>query len=334
MTRPIAYLRNDITGKVIDKKLQLLSLVDDKNLSFHSIFETADWSTEPPDSLAELYKKRAAQIRSEYDYIVLYFSGGSDSITMLNAFMRNNIKVDEVVVYVNTDFQDLSMNGALALKTLRELNFNEKLTVVNVNSKLLSHAIQNKIWQDYHSFSGLLHSFYRFRISFYEKHSYIKSFSRGYNTAHLFGGMFPDVRVISNKAYFCINLKQTMISSLDPNNVQFFTDSSMLELHVKQCYVIAKKMIELGGTESDETEELKLSIRDQYDKNLHLVKNKGNIETHNHTQNIKSQHFKLYQTVPCDYKKNVLDHLEPIQKLSLDGYEQQYFLFDVKKDDM
>lgn len=66
---------------------------------FDSVWETMDWSNEPVESLKELYKQRAQQLRDKYDYLVLWFSGGSDSTGILNAFVENNIKLDEVVTH-------------------------------------------------------------------------------------------------------------------------------------------------------------------------------------------------------------------------------------------
>ena len=48
--------------------------------------------------LKELYKQRALQLRDKYDYLILNFSGGSDSWTVLNTFLENNIKLDHVFV--------------------------------------------------------------------------------------------------------------------------------------------------------------------------------------------------------------------------------------------
>lgn len=45
-----------------------------------------------------LYRQRAYQLREKYDYLILYFSGGSDSWTVLNTFLENNIKLDHVFV--------------------------------------------------------------------------------------------------------------------------------------------------------------------------------------------------------------------------------------------
>ena len=47
-------------------------------------------------SLRQLYKDRAEQIRDQYDYVILAFSGGSDSDNILKTFVNNNIKLDEI----------------------------------------------------------------------------------------------------------------------------------------------------------------------------------------------------------------------------------------------
>lgn len=49
-------------------------------------------------SLKELYKRRAQQLREKYDYIILMYSGGSDSWTVLNTFLENNIRLDSLCV--------------------------------------------------------------------------------------------------------------------------------------------------------------------------------------------------------------------------------------------
>ena len=68
----------------------------------NEIFSLQDWKTEPAESLEEIYKKRAEQLRNKYDHIVLWYSGGSDSHNIAEVFLRNNIFLDEIAVIVNT----------------------------------------------------------------------------------------------------------------------------------------------------------------------------------------------------------------------------------------
>jgi hypothetical protein len=63
------------------------------------VFSSYDWTVEPTQSLEQLYRKRAEQIREKYDYIVLFFSGGADSTNVLDTFINNKIHVDEIATW-------------------------------------------------------------------------------------------------------------------------------------------------------------------------------------------------------------------------------------------
>jgi hypothetical protein len=63
------------------------------------IFALYDWTIEPKQSLKEFYRQRAQQIRDKYDYLVLFYSGGADSTNILQTFINNNIKLDEVAQF-------------------------------------------------------------------------------------------------------------------------------------------------------------------------------------------------------------------------------------------
>ena len=69
-------------------------------------FSRYDWTKEPQESLPELYRQRAQQLRDNYDYLVLFYSGGVDSTTILNAFIKNNIPIDEIYVFGAFQFEE------------------------------------------------------------------------------------------------------------------------------------------------------------------------------------------------------------------------------------
>jgi len=60
-------------------------------------FDSVNWQHEPEQSLWDLYTKRAKELREQYDYLILGYSGGSDSKNILDVFLQNNIKIDEIV---------------------------------------------------------------------------------------------------------------------------------------------------------------------------------------------------------------------------------------------
>lgn len=81
------------------------------------VFNKYDWTSEPEPSvsLREFYRRRAQQIRDQYDYVVLAYSGGPDSTNILDSFLNNNIKIDEIVnfnSYAKTQQVDYTIHNA------------------------------------------------------------------------------------------------------------------------------------------------------------------------------------------------------------------------------
>jgi hypothetical protein len=62
-------------------------------------FSQYDWTQEPTESIDQLYKQRAEQLRRDYDYLIFFYSGGYDSANMLHAFLDNGIYPDEICIF-------------------------------------------------------------------------------------------------------------------------------------------------------------------------------------------------------------------------------------------
>lgn len=100
----------DCNGKKFYSKLDAILESNHSSQSvgwdYHnSHFSRSDWSKEPGVSLPELYRQRAQQLRDNYDYLVLFYSGGIDSNTVLNAFVKNNIPIDEIYLFGAFEFE-------------------------------------------------------------------------------------------------------------------------------------------------------------------------------------------------------------------------------------
>jgi len=61
------------------------------------VFSKYTWSIEPTESLEELYRHRAQSIRDRYDYVIISYSGGADSHNVAESFVRNGLRIDELV---------------------------------------------------------------------------------------------------------------------------------------------------------------------------------------------------------------------------------------------
>ena len=82
-----------------------LALIESKKTGYDAmwvfndqVYGSIDWSIPINTPLLELYRRRAQQLRDQYDYLVLYFSGGADSTMALHAFVDNNIFIDEIII--------------------------------------------------------------------------------------------------------------------------------------------------------------------------------------------------------------------------------------------
>jgi hypothetical protein len=65
--------------------------------NFHDeFFSQQDWTREPIEDIKSLYRQRALDLRQQFDYLILWYSGGSDSHTVAKSFVDNGIRLDEL----------------------------------------------------------------------------------------------------------------------------------------------------------------------------------------------------------------------------------------------
>lgn len=173
-------------------------------------------------SLPDLYKQRAQQLRDRYDYLVLHYSGGSDSHNILQTFIKNNIKLDEICVkwakpladgkFYNPNNIDFSSRNSPsewdyvikpALEKLRISNPEIKINIVDFTEKITSQSydvnyIENKILK-LNSVRGALGSVVMRLEEDYETKLIAGS---GNKVGHIFGVEKPMLYLRDNKLYF------------------------------------------------------------------------------------------------------------------------------------
>jgi hypothetical protein len=128
-----------------------------RDIKYHiGNFDNVDWTHEPAQTLESLYKARAEQLREKYKYLVLAFSGGADSIFMLNAFVKNNIYPDQVV-----SFSSFRNGYDPYVNTNSEVFFNQKI----IQELVLPNKIPYKIIDHVPNYQKVYHDpewIYRF----------------------------------------------------------------------------------------------------------------------------------------------------------------------------
>jgi len=95
-----------VNGQLYTSKQQALLAANGNTelVTFHfndEVYNRFDWTRDPlpQQSLTDLYRVRAQEIRESYDYVALMFSGGPDSTNMLESFVFNDYRVDEIINY-------------------------------------------------------------------------------------------------------------------------------------------------------------------------------------------------------------------------------------------
>ena len=113
-----------LSGRDVVRNLQWV-FFDDK-------FNEFNWFKEPKESLDQLYKNRAQQLRDTYDHIVVCYSGGVDSQQVLDSFVKNNILIDEICFFGS--FQnDEKLQDNNSSKYVKSKNFGlQNLEIQNV----------------------------------------------------------------------------------------------------------------------------------------------------------------------------------------------------------
>lgn len=104
---PFEFFRKNgyytVGGKIFNHKILALQYATVNRLPVQWEFNTKefdqlDWSQRLGLDIRTLYRQRAQQLRDRYNYLIVGWSGGGDSSTVLYSFLNNGIHLDEVVV--------------------------------------------------------------------------------------------------------------------------------------------------------------------------------------------------------------------------------------------
>jgi len=199
-------------------------------------YDNYDFTKVPVDSLKELCKQKALDLRADNDKIIIWYSGGCDSHYVLDTFLKNNIKVDEIHMvksgFSNADYEiekyAIPFTSKLDIETVVHeptLDYYEKRYVENKTQ--LGSA--NDYWHHFrlnNDFENLQH------------HS-----TDG--VAHIFGKEKPTIHFIDGKWYvYFLDVEVTP----QPNQINFFSDDPII--HSKQCHMLINE-IQLMKNQSD-----------------------------------------------------------------------------------
>jgi hypothetical protein len=239
------------------------------------VFDRYDWTREPePEvSIEEFYRRRAQQIRDEYDYVVLQYSGGPDSTNILQTFLKNKIKLDEIVnfnSYNSTSVVEGTIHNADYVYNVRPIL--EKLLKENTQTKVTivdEIEMTKKIWDDLYSkdyyellfSSGTFPSFWMMRGIWVKYIPHIFDMISSGKKVGVVMGVDKPMLKLDDKKYFTVfndimacDITTSMhnCSELNPTNIiEFFYQTPKFpELIIKQVHLL-KKTVEKYEKQND-----------------------------------------------------------------------------------
>lgn len=256
-----------VNGKLFDNKFDAVQFAQLTNSKvewyfFDDVFQKTNWYIEPELSLTELYRLRAKQIREQYDYIVVFCSGGSDSTNVINTFLNNNIHVDEIIGIAplnglkNWSFNSNNTNEE---NTISEVKFallpllnkiasshpNIKITINDYFDNLTDMISDEWMYEGCGNIVTTLTSQFTEVLKFNHIDKLIQS---GKRVALIYGTDKPIIRIGESKSLYFIfadagvnylNLP-TYRKFNNVDRVLFYWSPELPELLVKQAHVVAK----------------------------------------------------------------------------------------------
>lgn len=241
-----------VNGKKFHKKFDALKHASEnqsevKFIFFDHLWNNFDRTLLGKSSLKDLYKLRAQQLRDEYDYLILYFSGGADSYNVLRSFIDNKIKLDEVCVKwpmsaVNAKVYTPNTVDMTARNTLSEWDFaikpvlewlgqnhrEIKISVVDWTKEFSEDLYTEELFKQVNNFTDVE---IPFMISYSDSEKLY--LDRGKKVASIYGVEKPKIAYQNNKWFMGFMDTATTMgtpSIINPLGTEYFYWSSKFPL--------------------------------------------------------------------------------------------------------
>lgn len=229
-------------------------------------FYAYDWFIEPEESLDELYNKRARELREKYDYLILSFSGGSDTNNILEAFIRQNLHIDEIVTnhltsatkkttILDTNVKNSwnfaaehQLQAVPRLQYIKDKLPKTKITVLDVSDIVLNSMsdfddVDWVLGRNDHLSIGQL-----FRYNYHHFSEMRKQFDKNLKIAIIVGLDKPKTKIVNNKFYIFFSDTTANITTINDFNDEytniktelFYWSPSCLPMLCKQGHVIKR----------------------------------------------------------------------------------------------
>lgn len=217
------------------------------------------WRQEPPRPILSYVDDVSRHINSKYDKIILMYSGGTDSHTILESFIRCGIRNVDLVMYNTEDHRNDPDRMIINSWTTESLKSHYKFIFTELGYTFKDHTEDNNRWNALskdelsdalHNFKG---SFHISMESVFGSGRYPNSLRKAIDnkTAIVWGYEKPIITL--HKGWFCWTAYPSLADCLDLgrdancDNIFFFYSEAVPELQVKLAWVKMKEIVKILG---------------------------------------------------------------------------------------
>jgi hypothetical protein len=239
------------------------------------VFSAFDTTKEPEEDLYELFRQRAVQLRNQYDYVVLIYSGGIDSHTILETFLDNNIHLDEICTFSNNDvesrtskFNQEVYNAVIPFVQTLDLNkLGTKFRLLNIGQTVLNQMSDDFHFENFEYYSNIL-TVWRTAVNSQILKSKIlehrKLAQEGKSVCYIWGYEKPRIQIQEGKYGFVIPdafsggmaAKQYVNNHLTTSDANNFYDEAFYicrespKISIKQGHLLVNLMSTMAATDT------------------------------------------------------------------------------------
>ena len=238
------------------------------------IMSKHDWTQEPSEDIYELYGRRAKQLRNKYDYLVLLYSGGIDSHTVLKSFLDNNVHLNEICTLTNAQvesktgkFNQEVFNAAIPFVSSLDLaRLGTKFRLFDISDLVINQFQDDFVLEHWHLYNQGLGNHWtsavRSHILKSKVDDHLQLAEQGKSVCYIWGFDKPIMTCENNQysiriadASVDLNMRQfinrKMLTEKLANfyDEPFYTCSEFPEISIKQGHLLLKLIKTLSSTD-------------------------------------------------------------------------------------
>jgi hypothetical protein len=217
-----------------------------------------NWKKNPSETITRYQDLHCQILKEKYDNIILLYSGGTDSHTILTSLIRNNVRNVTLYEATNSEHKSVSLRLKLIKSTLKDLE-KYKQIFKNLNYKVITSALQDSddlIANTEKELEAIInHVKPQKLIDIQHSGSYYRAFSdKNYKhilntskkTCVIWGFEKPRIKI--HEGYWCWYSKSSdfvygkMLTSDVYDDVFFFITDDVPEIQVKLAWIMVEEL--------------------------------------------------------------------------------------------